>query len=84
MTNKRGRPVSAPKSEFWKLAREAMDKKDMTVSTLADLLGVKQNTVSGWFSGARGPGFKTGARVILLLGMPLRKSLLAVVSGEPE
>jgi ribosome-binding protein aMBF1 (putative translation factor) len=73
--------VQAP---FAKLVKIKMLEKDLTRADLAQLLGVKHNTLSGWFNGKHFPLYQQLPKLARILDISLVELLTALINSMEE
>jgi transcriptional regulator with XRE-family HTH domain len=64
---------------FAKMVKIRMLEKDLTRAKLAEQLGVRQNTLSGWFTGKHFPEYKTLPKLARLLDIDLAELITVLV-----
>jgi ribosome-binding protein aMBF1 (putative translation factor) len=70
-----------PTQSFAKLVKIKMLEKDLTRADLAKLLGVKHNTLSGWFTGKHFPEYKHLPKLAKILDVDLVVLLTVLVKS---
>jgi transcriptional regulator with XRE-family HTH domain len=69
---------------FAKLVKIKMLEKDLTRTDLAELLGVKHNTLSGWFNGKHFPLYQQLPKLAKILDIGLVELLTALINSMEE